>query len=740
VTQNSNINIIIQARNLASRVLNQLRGDVNTFATRFRSALFSIQGAFASAGIALGLGAIVRGIFSANVEFQRLTAQLRTFTGSQDAANQKFKELQQLAIDLPFELRDITQSWINLRGAGIEATTEMLEAFSNVAVSAQGNIAELGEAVRAALTGEFERLKRFNIVARADGDKLNITYQGMTKSIDRTAEAVAGFLVQLGRTEFAGASIRQMQMLDGQISNLKDSLFKLMTQIGEAGATGAMGDLVVRMNELTKAMIEADGAVIKWTRTILAIGNALVQTVVMPLRLVVNTITTLWHTGTLLHVTLSQMANRFLHLTAVITRNKDEVKLLNTEYMRLDEQRRRVMDSLIQDGNDSFAAVQNLGQAYRDLWNEANEEHENTQRRGFEGRTAREKEIEQLRTNIALNMDRKKTMDRLLELEKEIVTIANTRGDAEGRLGRQLQQIAQIKVEAAEADKKGAANKKTLVEQLEDEINARIALAELMPKNLDNLVKLVEIEGKLQAELKKKNLELTNEVELRKALLEVQKAIIELGLPLDKPPKTLPMETDDRIPGGVLPPKAPKPEEKGGSALDELGKAIENTETLEQVMADMITGVFQDFGDAISNAFAAFATGSATAGQAFKRAMLGALAAVAKGFAEFYLKQALAKLALRDFAAAAKLTAAAIGLFALAGALGGFASGGGGGGGGGAGDSPRGDVDGTAKQDSYLIIEGGFLDMNDPRQEESLRKALEQLSGRRVIVMGDGNG
>lgn len=88
------------------------------------------------------------------------------------------------------------------------------------------------------------------------------------------------------------------------------------------------------------------------------------------------------------------------------------------------------------------------------------------------------------------------------------------------------------------------------------------------------------------------------------------------------------------------------------------------------------------------------------------------------------------------FVAAAKFTAAATGFFALAGALKGLAGGGSGGGGSQAATAQRqDDLAGSASRgDATLVIEGDFLDMNNPVTEERFRKALEDLSGRRVTV------
>ena len=38
--------------------------------------------------------------------------------------------------------------------------------------------------------------------------------------------------------------------------------------------------------------------------------------------------------------------------------------------------------------------------------------------------------------------------------------------------------------------------------------------------------------------------------------------------------------------------------------------------------------------------------------------------------------------------------------------------------------------------EATLIIEGGLLDMSDPRQSDALARALESLSGRRVTIVG----
>ncbi|MHC4704949.1 MAG: hypothetical protein ACYTFQ_30740, partial [Planctomycetota bacterium] len=131
--------------------------------------------------------------------------------------------------------------------------------------------------------------------------------------------------------------------------------------------------------------------------------------------------------------------------------------------------------------------------------------------------------------------------------------------------------------------------------------------------------------------------------------------------------------------------------------------------------------------------------------QAIKAATFGVIGDIAGMKSKEQIAEGTAKLAAGTWppnpaalAAAGKHFAAAALFAALGGAAG--AAGGGGGGGGGAGAGFGGGFDrGRGFEDmdrgsTTLVIEGGFLDLNDPRQEESFRGAWEEATGRRVIV------
>jgi hypothetical protein len=174
---------------------------------------------------------------------------------------------------------------------------------------------------------------------------------------------------------------------------------------------------------------------------------------------------------------------------------------------------------------------------------------------------------------------------------------------------------------------------------------------------------------------------------------------------------------------------------------------VEHKRTMESLNKQLKAGEIslEQYREASAKAMGEFQEASKAAGGAFKQAMMGALAEVAAGFGRFFLAQAIAEVAKAianplkagpHLAAAAGYTAAALAMFAVAGAMktaaGGRSAGGGGSGG-------AADTADTARlgeeKDAILIIEGGFINVNDPRQADQLANALSQLSGRRVTTI-----
>jgi len=221
-------------------------GSVKSSLGGLRSAIFSVQGALA--GIAGSL--VAKTVIDANRSFQSLQASLITFTGSAEAANRQFAVLQDFAAKTPFSLEEVVGGFNKLVARGITPSIESLTAFGNIASGTGKSLDQFIEAVADAAVGEFERLKEFGIKANSEGDRIKLTFGGVTKTVGKNSQEMLSYLESLGQTKFAGAIERQSQTLNGAFSNLGDAISKLSVAIGEAGLNKFLVDATRSMTGL----------------------------------------------------------------------------------------------------------------------------------------------------------------------------------------------------------------------------------------------------------------------------------------------------------------------------------------------------------------------------------------------------------------------------------------------------------------------------------------------------------
>jgi len=221
-----------------------------------RSAVFSVQGAIAGV---IG-GAAIKGIVDINASFQQLQASLVTFTGSQEAANKQFEILRQFASKTPFSLQEVVGGFNILVARGINPTVKSFESFGNIAAGTGKTLNQFVEAVADAAVGEFERLKEFGIKASVEGDKVKMTFGGVTQTITKDSESILSYLEKLGQTKFAGSIERQSKTLSGAFSNFGDAVDDLAVTIGKAGLNSIVIELTLSLTGLISRFSEATKA------------------------------------------------------------------------------------------------------------------------------------------------------------------------------------------------------------------------------------------------------------------------------------------------------------------------------------------------------------------------------------------------------------------------------------------------------------------------------------------------
>jgi len=162
-------------------------------------------------------------IINVNREFESLKASLITVTGDAESAAVAFKGLQDFAATTPFSVQELTDAFIKLGNLGLAPSERALTSFGNTAGAMGKSLNQMIEAVADATTGEFERLKEFGIKTKTEGDRVTLTFKGVSTEIGKNSKEIQDYLINLGETDFAGGMERQASTLNGAFSNLGDS-------------------------------------------------------------------------------------------------------------------------------------------------------------------------------------------------------------------------------------------------------------------------------------------------------------------------------------------------------------------------------------------------------------------------------------------------------------------------------------------------------------------------------------
>ncbi len=199
-----------------------------------------------------GLKNTFSAIFSANTTFEKLSASLKTVTGSTEAAQEAFALIEKFAVDTPYQLNEIVEAFIRLQALGLDPSEEALTSYGNTASAFSKNMIDFVEAVADATVGEFERLKSFGIKANTLTDEVKFTFAGVTTTVKKNAADIEKYLRSLGDVQFAGAMDEQMKTMNGVLSNIEDSFEKLYRQVGQSDLNDALKATFTRFNELVE--------------------------------------------------------------------------------------------------------------------------------------------------------------------------------------------------------------------------------------------------------------------------------------------------------------------------------------------------------------------------------------------------------------------------------------------------------------------------------------------------------
>lgn len=220
---------------------------VSTKAKGMGAAMASFMGNMAATAVASLTGRLADvGVhaLSTAANFERMKTALATTLGGTEAAAKAFEQLQGFAAATPYSLEEVTNGFLKLKARGLDGSDRALRAWGDTASAMGKSLDDMVEAVADATTGEFERLKEFGIRASSQGDKVALTFRGVTTTVAKEAKAIEAELMRLGEVNFAGGMEAQSRTLGGMWSTMKDGFDQFIVTVMDSGITQALKSIM----------------------------------------------------------------------------------------------------------------------------------------------------------------------------------------------------------------------------------------------------------------------------------------------------------------------------------------------------------------------------------------------------------------------------------------------------------------------------------------------------------------
>ena len=233
---------------------------------RFQNTLRGVGNAAKIAAVSVGAIAAVK-VAQTGAEFEQLKLSLQSVFGSAAAGQQAFDRITKFAQESPFQIKDLTKAFIQLKAAGIEPTEEMLSTFadaSSVAVDSLGAFQAMVRITQRSTGGglgleELEQIADRGIpVYEILAERIGRTRQQLSE-MGQTAEGARKIMEELtaGMAErFGGTVALKMESLTQKVSNLNDNFDILANTIFEDSGIGAGFKFIV--DQISAAVKELD--------------------------------------------------------------------------------------------------------------------------------------------------------------------------------------------------------------------------------------------------------------------------------------------------------------------------------------------------------------------------------------------------------------------------------------------------------------------------------------------------
>lgn len=232
----SQLHQIAAACGATSSQADHLKGkmkDVENSSKTMGDSMGKLKGVIASVFAVAAIMSFTNKVVDARAEYEKYNAVLANTFQDAKVGAAALNMLTDFAAKTPFQLNDLTGSFVKLVNRGILPTQQEMTNLGDLAASQGHDFDQLTEAVLDAGEGQFRMLKQFGVHAEVAGDKVSLTFKGITKTVAETPEAITKAIEGFGKlTGVAGGMDMISKTLGGQISNLKDQWNEFLVNTG----------------------------------------------------------------------------------------------------------------------------------------------------------------------------------------------------------------------------------------------------------------------------------------------------------------------------------------------------------------------------------------------------------------------------------------------------------------------------------------------------------------------------
>ena len=238
---------------------------------------------------ASSLQSVVKSGLDYNAQMESYLTNFKVMLGDERLAAEKLEEIRKMAASTPFSLSDLTEGTQTLLQFGIAAddTTGVLQRLGDISL---GNADKLQTLVRA--YGKMSSAQKvtlenanmmidagfnpLNQICDATGESMSALYKRISDgkvSFNELESAVAAATSEGG--QFYNGMLEASQTFNGRLSTLKDNVAALTGEL-TSGLFSALGDIIVKANELVVSITEDDAKMAALKETIGVLTAAVV--------------------------------------------------------------------------------------------------------------------------------------------------------------------------------------------------------------------------------------------------------------------------------------------------------------------------------------------------------------------------------------------------------------------------------------------------------------------------------